>query len=145
MSSGVRCDLGSEFCIDRDGAGVYWEAIRRGECAEQGYTILYDGAVNKTIEKGNENYPLYSIDTPDIVFAFSNKRTYDVCLHKFIRTDHPKLFIVEIRDGEQLKFNTKIATDNLDLMTYVNSKFIYVEKRLQRHFNSLYRDVLEKK
>ena len=30
-------------------------------------------------------------------------------------------------------------------MTYVNSKFVYVEKRLQRHLNSLYRDVLEKK
>ena len=145
LKSGVRCELGSEYCIDRDGAVVYWEAIKRGECAEKGYTILYQGVVNETIEKGSESHPLYSIDTLDIVIAFTHKGTYDVCLHKFIRTDHPKLLIVEIRDGEELRFNTQISADNLDLMTYVNSKFIYVEKRIRRHFNSLYRDVLEKR
>lgn len=145
LPSGVRCELGKEFCVDRDGAVLYWEAIKRGECAEQGYTVLFEGILNKTIEKDAEDSPLYSIDTPDRVFAFTHRGTYDVCLHKFIRTEHPKLFIVELRESETLKFSTKVISENLDIMSYVNSKFIYVEQRLRQQFNTLYRDVIEKR
>lgn len=119
LPSGIKCELGNEFCVDRDGSVVYWEAIKRGECAKHGYSILYAGILNKTIEKGSENRPLYSIDTPDMVFAFTHRGSYDVCFHKFIRTEHPKLFIVEMGESETLKFEPKISTENLDIMTYV--------------------------
>ena len=142
LASGVRCDLAREFCIDRDGASVYWEAVSKRECGKEGYTVLYEGSINKITEKGKENRPLYSIDTPDIVLAFSHQGIYDVCMHRFIRTEHPKLFIVELQNGATLPYRTSTTPENLDLMTYVNSKFLYVEKQLKQHLNTLYRDVM---
>ena len=145
LPSGLRCDLSNEFCIDRDGSTVYWDAIKRGECGKNEYTVLYEGTINKTTEKGAESKPLYSIDTPDVVFAFSHKGNYDICMHRFIRTEYPKLFIVELKQDEILPFQTTVSVENLDLMSYVNSKFVYVEKQLKRHLNTLYRDVIEKR
>ena len=145
LPSGVRCDLTNEFCINLDGSTVYWDAIQRENCGNNRYSILYKGPMNKTTEKRREETPLYSLDTSDVIFAFSHKGVYDICAYKFIRTEHPKLFIVELEEGEDIKFLTTVPTEDLDILTYVNSKFIYVEKHIKRQMNALYRDVITQK
>ena len=62
--------------------------------------------------------------------------------YTLFRTEHPKLFIVQLRKGDSFGNKKPIAVENLDIFTYVNSKFIYVEKHLRSQLNQLYHDVL---
>lgn len=142
LPSGVRCELNSEHCIDIDGSTVYWHTVPITACGENQFSILYEGLVNKTVEKGGENKPLYSVESRDALFAFTEQGTIDTCHHKFITTEHPKIFIIELLEGEKLEFKTDIATEDIDLMTYVNSKLIYVEKHIKRQIEKLYHDVM---
>lgn len=56
-------------------------------------------------------------------------------------TDHPKLIIVE-KYGNNYPFTKRpINTGSLDLFTYVNAKFIYVEKHIRTQMSKMYHDV----
>jgi len=59
--------------------------------------------------------------------------------------EHPKLFILETQEGRTFKTKTKISVGNLDIFSYVNSKFIYVEKHIKTQLTQLYRDIMEQK
>ncbi|EZA48616.1 hypothetical protein X777_13628 [Ooceraea biroi] len=70
---------------------------------------------------------------------------YDLCGYRIIQTEHPKLFLLETRRGRTFKTRTRISVDNLDIFSYVDSKFIYVEKHLKTQLTQLYRDIMEQK
>lgn len=56
-------------------------------------------------------------------------------------TEHPKLFILESEKGVSFT-QRKVATDNLNIFAYVNSKFIYIEKHIRTQMKLLYHDIL---
>jgi len=66
-----------------------------------------------------------------------------LCGYTLIKTEHPKLLILETKDGESFVHKRKVSVENLDIFAYVNSKFVYVEKRIRTQINYLYRDVLK--
>lgn len=62
-----------------------------------------------------------------------------------IQTKHPKLFLLETQKGCTFKIRTRVSVDNLDIFSYVNSKFVYVEKHIKTQLTQLYRDIMEQK
>ena len=58
-----------------------------------------------------------------------------------IQTEHPKLLIFETRPGNSFLENKHLEVQNMDIFTYVNSKFIYVERHIRTEVNRLYHDV----
>lgn len=66
-----------------------------------------------------------------MTFALSKKSERNICGYTLIQTDHPKLIIVETSRDNPFAKQSQILVDNLDAFTYVNSKFIYVEKHLK--------------
>ena len=68
-----------------------------------------------------------------------------VCNYARIRTEHPKLFIFETSRGNTFLENKQLLVENMDLFTYINSKFIYVEKHIFREMSKLYHDFLTHK
>lgn len=50
-----------------------------------------------------------------------------------------------MQPGRAFKSRSRISIDNLDIFSYVNSKFIYVEKHLKTQLTQLYCDVMEQK
>lgn len=64
-----------------------------------------------------------------------------VCGRWLTRTEHPKLIIFKTSPG-MATFNT-VRVANLDIFTYINSKFVYVEKHIRTQINQLYRDILQ--
>ena len=59
-----------------------------------------------------------------------------------MQTEHPKLLIFETRPGNSFLENKHLEVQNMDIFTYVNSKFIYVERHIRTEINSLYHGVL---
>ena len=64
-----------------------------------------------------------------------------------IRTEHPKLLILEITSGTSILQKKKPLVQNMDLFTYtcINSKFIYIERHIRNEVNKLYHDALTQK
>ena len=69
-----------------------------------------------------------------------NKTRKPVYSYVFIQIEH--LLIFETRPGNLFSENIHLEVQNMDISTYVNSKFIYVKKHIRTKINRLHRDVL---
>lgn len=108
---------------------------------------IYEGPATKIA--GHEtvlNHPvIYSLVTEDITFALSKTKEQPVCGYTLLQTEHPKLFILETKKGETFKKRGIVPVNNLDIFSYVNSKFVYVEKHIRHQMTSLYYNIIQQK
>jgi len=74
---------------------------------------------------------IYNVTTVETPFMLTRTTETNLCGYKLYRREHPKLPIMETRRGTTFKTRAKITVDNLDLFSYVNSKFVYVEKYIK--------------
>ncbi|KYN36506.1 hypothetical protein ALC56_09141, partial [Trachymyrmex septentrionalis] len=81
----------------------------------------------------------------DNTFTLSKKSEYNVCGYTLVQTEHPKLLIVETNKNNLITKLTRISVNNLDIFTYINSKFIYVEKHLKIQMQDFYHNILDQK
>ena len=128
-----------------EGGYSFWSLLPKDDCLKNKYDILYRGPVMKITSSGNDT--IYSISTNEISFALSIKEDIDFCNRVLIKTEHPKLFIYEGSKRNRLFNNDLKSKDilNLDIFTYLNSKFVYVEKHFRSEVESLYRNILKDK
>ena len=151
LPSGARCRATAEECNDADGTMTYWSALPADNCHFSRYDVLYEGIAyqlspKKTKEQTQRDSPtIYTVTTQDTTFALAQTTETNVCGYKILRTEHPKLCILETQPGRVFKARSKVRIDNLDIFTYVNSKFIYVEKHLKTQLTQLYQDIMEQK
>ena len=97
------------------------------------------------IYEPDEGRTMYSLETEDITFALWKKGERKVCGSEVVRTEHPKLFILENdRENGFLNRNPTI-TANLDIFTNVNSKFLYIKKYVRKLISQMYYDILRHK
>jgi len=75
-----------------------------------------------------------------MLFALTRAREELACEYTLIKTKHSKLLIHEIK-RESFATKHRLSVENLDIFTYINSKFVYVEKHIHFQMNLLYRDV----
>lgn len=145
LKSGTVCNLADEKCFDPDHGNSFWSSTPTSSCDFHQYDVLYEGKANK-IQDGTQKAKspiVYSITTQDITFALMTMKQIPFCGYVLQQTEHPKLFIVEIKKGDPIKIQKGIPIDNLDIFTYVNSKFVYVEKHIRNQMTSLYYDVVK--
>ena len=60
-------------------------------------------------------------------------------------TEHPKLYILETTRGDSFASPKEISVANMDIFSYVNSKFVYIEKHMRTELRSLYRDIVNQR
>ncbi|KMQ88976.1 hypothetical protein RF55_11456 [Lasius niger] len=140
LRSGVTCEFGSVHCIDVEGGDTYWEPVPAGPCKFNNYGILYEGFAYKIIDEERQQ-SIYSLTTQDTIFALTSRGKQKVCGYSLIRTEHPKLLIFETVRGT-IVFKKQSRISNLDIFTYMNSKFVYVEKHIRTQISQLYHDIL---
>ena len=98
----------------------------------QNYDVLYNGRASKATGKSNDEPTIYLVSTEDTTFALTRTRQSTLCGFTLIHTEHPKLFVLEVGSARRFKSRSSIPINNLDIFTYANSKFVYVEKHLKR-------------
>lgn len=81
----------------------------------------------------------------EYTFVFSKTGTIPVCSYQLITTEHPKIFIFETTPNDVFLKKEDLKIENLYIFTYINLKFIYVERHVRTEMNRLYRDVLHQR
>jgi len=108
--------------------------------------ILYEGIANKLTPKINQTIPtVYTVTARETTFALSKTNEISLCGYTLTQTEHLKLFILETHQDRTFKVRTKISVNNLDIFTYVNSKFIFVKKHVKTQLTQLHCDMMEQK
>ena len=141
LKSGLTCPLSQTSCIDEEGGYSFWDPLPKDICHFREYELLYQGEATK-IQDNSTNEILYSLTTQDITFILAEKGKFSICQYILARTEHPKLFIFETRQGHTFLYDNGPSVQNMDIFTYVNSKYIYVERHIRIEVNRLYRDLL---
>ena len=85
---------------------------------------------------------VYALETQKITFALAIKSKEMLCGFTIWRTEHPKLVIFEQEEGLTLPITNKNSVNDLDIFTYVNSKFVYVERHIRSQLKQLYQEVI---
>lgn len=144
--AGGHCRISNGYCLDSEGSETYWAPLPVDSCHFDRYDILYEGLGTKLTPKSNQTTPvIYTVTTKDTTFALTKTTDFSLCGYRLTQTEHPKLFILETTKGRTFKTQTKITVNNLDIFSYVNSKFVYVEKHIKTQLTQLYRDIMEQK
>ncbi|XP_070512818.1 uncharacterized protein [Cardiocondyla obscurior] len=142
LRSGVVCELKATRCTDMEGGNTFWEPQPGDTCNLRGYSLLYRG-IAESITDYNVEPPqiVYTINQRDIVFALTRTGEYTSCGFTLTQTEHPKL-VIFLTDPNGYIFKNYRSSASYDLFTYVNSKFVYVERHVRQQFNLLYRNVI---
>lgn len=143
LRSGVNCELGNKHCSDLEGGDTFWDAVPVDTCKYNNYGVLYQGYARRMVDVGNikESKLIYSITTDNTIFSLARKNTIVICGHTLYHTEHPKLLIYETSPNVEI-FKKQSHVSNLDIFTYMNSKFVYVENHIRTQINDLYRNIL---
>lgn len=145
LPSGIHCRTSDGECMD-DETSTFWSTIPTDSCHFNQYDVLYEGKAHRLKPKPGRDSPvIYTINTRETTFALAQTTDMEICGYKILSTEHPKLFILETKQGRSFKTRAKVSVDNLDIFTYVNSKFVYVEKHMRTQLSQLYRDIMEQK
>ena len=139
LDSGTRCEFKKGKCDDLEGGPTFWDLIPMGNCGEGHYSVLYEGVAKKIIDQDQKL--IYSLTTSDITFGLSTLPGINVCGYMLIRTEHPRLLLHEIVDGQGYMRSSPLDVSNMDIFAYINSKFVYVERHVKSQIQRLYYDV----
>ncbi|XP_031781017.1 phosphoglycerate mutase family member 5 isoform X1 [Nasonia vitripennis] len=135
--------------MDMEDGHTFWDVLPTGECFKNAYDILFKGIATKYTSNENKEI-VYAVRSNDITFALSTRNKIMHCNREFIRTEHPKLLIA-VKDSKLNMYfyeTDRVNNDhsvNLDLFTYVNSTFVYIEKHLRKQINNLYVNIITEK
>jgi len=115
-------------------------------CNFQQYDVLYEGSATKIKDDITDpsSPTIYSLPTEDITFALTKTKEQPLCGYTLLRTELPKLFILETTK-DTFAQRGSISVNNLDIFAYVNSKFVYVEKHMRNQMTSLYYNVIQQR
>jgi len=146
LPSGTHCSLSTRGCMDSEGGETFCPPLSTDSCHFDRYDILYEGTAIRLTPREETTQPgptVYSVTTADTTFALTRTTEINVCGYKLYNTEHPKLLILETQPGKTFRIRARVSVDNLDIFSYVNSKFVYVEKHMKTQLNNLYRDIME--
>ncbi|XP_057322535.1 uncharacterized protein LOC130665921 [Microplitis mediator] len=145
LRSGVKCAYSTGSCMDTESGNTYWNLLETDQCKFNRFKVLYEGPAEKikdiSIPKFGQE--IYSVTANQITFALSVKGFIPVCGYKIIKTEHPKLFIVDSEDKHFFLRRTTLSTENMDIFAYVNTKIVYLEHHLRKEITALYNDVMQ--
>nr|QMP82321.1 glycoprotein [Coleopteran chu-related virus OKIAV151] len=140
LPSGLRCDLSKEGCTDDDIGEIYWKALSEDTCKPNGHLVLYEGMANVTYTDTKSDFTksIISVYTDDTLFSLRILKPYSICGLEAFTTEHPKLVIIRKSSTGFWLTRSKQQTSNYDLFTYMNSKFVFVERNMQLNLEELY-------
>lgn len=139
LQSGTTCKLTDGKCMDIEGGQTFWEpSPKHHECSSKIYSQLFKGIATK-MQTNNEIY--YTVVADDISFTLKTTGVTRSCGMYIFKTEHPKLFINELVTQHDEHKSTQISINNMDLFTYVNAKFVYVERHTKEQMRTLYENL----
>ncbi|KOC59900.1 hypothetical protein WH47_10541 [Habropoda laboriosa] len=116
LQSGQRCELQTGNCLDSENGYTYWNTLPTDYCNFRKYDVLYDGKVNRVSSRKREGPTIYTVTSGETVFALTQTTTTTLCGFTLIKTEHPKLFIIDVNRNGRFK---PASTISVNLACYV--------------------------
>lgn len=143
LKSGTVCKYSDGTCMDQEAGRSYWTMFPADPCRFEQYSIIFRGNVAKITDTSADNPQIiYTMTRDDITFALTKKSSRSICGYDVILTEHPKLIIFETDPETYFARPPNEPMHRVDIFTYMNSKFVYVERHIRTQMARLYRDVL---
>lgn len=140
LRSGLSCTSSIGECVDTELGYTTWETDPISKCDPRKHMVLYEGVskVYTSVGENGQKIKTYIVDGSEKIFGLRTISTYPSCMFKAYKTEHPKLIIIP-KTNHEFYFELKaLHPASMDLMAYVNTKFVYVDKIYTRNMNDLY-------
>ncbi|APG78725.1 putative glycoprotein [Hubei chuvirus-like virus 3] len=143
LRSGLSCKASEGSCMDTEAGYTIWTGTTRTRCDANVHLVLYEGtAMRYTSRSPHEKDVItYMVEDGSRIFGLRITGPYDACSFNAYTTEHPKLIIVPEEKRPFYFQKRPLMVDSMDMMAYVNAKFVYVEKRHERSYNALYKEL----
>lgn len=128
VSVTTKCQFGKGSCLDLWTGQNFWDPISLVGCDSKTHLVLSEGSADVSKDSNTDSFRTYFVCTPKWAFTPRTTREYMDCTSETYLTEHTKLLIV--RKGSrpfQLPY-VSLDTSQLDFMSYVNSKFVFMAK-----------------
>lgn len=140
LMSGVTCNYLKGYCFDTTFGETVWNENEFQACERQ-LSILYQGSATKITQKSNKKVYIV-IEQEEKIFAVSYVKKTWQCGKEFWQTEHPKILVIEEAKEIFLQGSMKLLPQNTNLISYINSKFLYIEQAYKRDIEKLYIDTV---
>lgn len=139
LRSGQRCDFNKFNCIDTDGGRTFWVPVTQDrDCAQPQLGLLYEGPAVRFGDAKHSD--VIKVATQHTTFALKLTKEVMMCGYQVFLTEDPKLFIREYKGSEGFTM-AHVPMQELDLVSYVNTKFVYVVDHIKVELEKLYENV----
>lgn len=146
LRSKTACEFTKRTCMDPEGGSTFWQFRYSDTCRRDRYGLVYEGPATLLVnsEKPQTSERVYYFESKDISFALKITEERTVCGYVLKDTVHPRLVIHETQH-ENYRFlsdTNKIHVRQIDILTYMNSKFLYIIHHTIKNFKNLYVNVM---
>ena len=147
--SGTTCEYSEGHCEDYVYGDIFWdrEEHDRSRCDKDTYVVLYEGkGIIRSYQETAVTEATKVVTVTDDSAAFSLIQTEKLllCNQVAFRSEHPKLFIIELKHGLRFFQKKELHSLDLDLHAYRDSKFIHLERHLGQSIKELNANVMNK-
>lgn len=147
--AGATCTYSDGYCTDYVYGDIYWNKNEHDPevCDQHTYLVLYDGkGMVNTYKETSLTKQTRVITVTEDSAAFSLIQTEKVMLCNILgyRTEHPKLFIVELKHHLRFFKKQQAHSLDLDLNAFRDSKFIHLERHMGSSIRDLNANVMNK-
>lgn len=145
LPTGSRLKLSDSYGLDQYKGEVIWRN-EKSDCSINEYDVLYDGPASLVIslEHNNHKTETYIVETTHIAFALKKISITFACNIPVVQTENNQLLILSNPTYVNIFSPKKIQPFNTDLLSYINTKFVYLEYTIKRTVTNLYQDLTKK-
>lgn len=143
--NGVVCEVGEGRC-DHSGYGHLFWMVPRPSCNSENSdsSLVFKGMANLITD--NETHGRAAVN-----YVHVNQGDYDfqiklgnpgisICGFNSYATEHPRLFVTIIpRDAPEFPLSKKVGSEDINLLNYINSKFVYAMRHTKQEVDRLFR------
>lgn len=137
---GTYCPYLEETCFTMQHGNSFWE-VKVPTCSDaDDHAIVYKGGANRVTELvGNHTTTTYHVNNGvDDFFITRREERTTLCGFPTYYTEHPKMFITEMVNGAVFPNMAKVTKSDVDLVSYINSKLVYVMRHTKSQVDELY-------
>lgn len=143
--NGVICNVGEGRC-DHSGYGHLFGLIPRPYCRSVNYdnSLVFEGLAqlitdNDTTDRSPSLYIHVNQGDYDFQVKLGRLGTSN-CGFNSYSTEHPRLFVtIILRDAPDFPPSKPVGSEDVNLLNYINSKFVYAMRHTKQEIDRLFR------